>query len=89
MHRLRVYPKRLFWRVYWAALAVSLILDGVWLYSHAVHYHFKFQYFPEFFALFGFIGCMLLILIAKGMGLFIVKEEDYYEKRSKQGNRVK
>jgi len=89
MHRLRVYPKRIFWRFYWIALAVSMLLDGAWLYSHAFHYHFTFQYFPEFFALFGFFGCMLLILIAKGMGFFIVKEEAYYEKRSKQGTPAK
>jgi hypothetical protein len=89
MDRFRIYPKRFFWKVYWAALGVSLVLDGVWLFSHAFHYHFKFQYFPEFFALFGFFGCMLLILIAKGMGFFIVKEEEYYTQRSKQGNTVK
>jgi hypothetical protein len=80
MNFLRNYPKRFFWRVYFIGLAVSLILDFVWLRSDVLHYHFPFQHLPEFFAIFGIFGCMLLILIAKGMGCFIVRDEDYYEK---------
>ncbi len=82
MNRLRRYPKKLFWRLYAIAAVASLVLDFVWLYGHLFHYHFSFQYLPQFFALFGLFGCMLLILIAKGMGVFIVVSEDYYEKRS-------
>ena len=82
MNKLRIYPKKLFWRLYYIVLAVSLVLDFVWLYQGAFHYHFDFQYFPQFFALFGLIGCMLLILIAKGMGVFIVVDEDYYDQES-------
>ena len=82
MAKWRIYPKKLFWRLYYTVLGVSLILDFLWLYKHTFHYHFDFQYFPQFFALFGLLGCMLLILIAKGMGLFIVADEDYYERKS-------
>ena len=81
MNKLRTYPKKLFWRLYFVAFAASLILDLYWLYTHSFHFHFSFQYLPEFFALFGLFGCMLLILIAKAMGLFIVVDEDYYEQR--------
>jgi hypothetical protein len=84
MKILRTYPKRLLWTFYFAGLAVSLILDFIWLRSDTLHYHFPFQYFPQFFAIFGAFGCMLLILIAKGMGYFIVKDEDYYEKKSRR-----
>ena len=84
MKILRTYPKRLLWTIYFIGLAVSLILDFVWLHMDALHYHFSFQYLPEFFAIFGVFGCMLLILIAKGMGHFIVKGEDYYEKKSRK-----
>jgi len=84
MNSLRTYPKRLLWTIYFVGLAVSLILDFVWLRLNALHYHFPFQYFPQFFAIFGVFGCMLLILIAKGMGYFIVKDEDYYEKKSRR-----
>lgn len=81
MNKLRIYPKKLFWSIYYIILVVSLILDMVWLYTHLFHYHFSFQYFPQFFALFGLFGCMLLILIAKAMGRFIVTDEDYYENK--------
>ena len=86
MSKLRAYPKKLFWRLYFICLIGSLILDFIWLYFHKFHYHFSFQYLPQFFALLGFLGCMLLILIAKAMGFFIVVDEDYYQK--KKGERV-
>ena len=80
MNKLRIYPKKLFWRLYYIVLVTSLILDFFWLYKHLFHYHFSFQYLPQFFALFGLFGCILLVLIAKAMGIFIVVDEDYYEK---------
>ncbi len=83
MNKLRTYPKKLFWRLYFVGLVVSLILDFIWLYQHVFHYHFPFQYLPQFFALFGLLGCMLLILIAKAMGIFIVVDEDYYQKKER------
>ena len=86
MSKLRTYPKKLFWRFYFVCLTVSLILDFIWLYTHDFHYHFSFQYFPQFFALLGLLGCILLILIAKAMGFFIVVNEDYYQK--KKGGRL-
>ena len=84
MNPLRHYPKKFFWIVYFIGLGLSLVLDPLWLHSHVLHYHFPFQYLPEFFAIFGLFGCMLLILIAKGMGLFIVRGEDYYERESRR-----
>jgi hypothetical protein len=84
MRILRTYPKRLLWTIYFIGLAVSLIFDFVGLHWNVLHYHFPFQYVPQFFAIFGVFGCMLLILIAKGMGYFIVKDEDYYEKKSRR-----
>ncbi len=86
MNTLRRYPRELFWRLYYICLLVSLILDFYWLYKNVFHYHFSFQYLPQFFALFGLFGCMLLILIAKGMGFFIVVDEDYYHKRTDGSN---
>jgi uncharacterized membrane protein len=81
MSNMRKYPKKLFWRLYFVCLVISLVLDFLWLYTHKLHYHFEFQYVPQFFALFGFIGCILLIVIAKGFGFFIVVDEDYYQKK--------
>jgi hypothetical protein len=70
--------------MFYIVLVFSLILDLILLYFHIFHYHFSFQYIPEFFALFGLFGCILLILIAKGLGYFIVTDEDYYIRRSRR-----
>ncbi|MEW6571737.1 MAG: hypothetical protein AB1390_11310, partial [Nitrospirota bacterium] len=56
----------------------------VWLKLDTFDYHFSFQYIPEFFAIFGLLGCMALILISKWMGFFIVKDEEYYERQYKK-----
>ena len=77
----RKFPKKMLWRLYYVCLAASLILDFYWLKNNVFHFHFSFQHIPQFFALFGLFGCMLLILIAKAMGIFIVVDEDYYQKR--------
>jgi hypothetical protein len=84
MNKLRKYPKRLFWGIYFLSLVLSLILHPLLLRSDELHHHYSFQYLPEFFAVFGFVGCMLLILIAKGMGFFISRDENYYDKRSEK-----
>ena len=84
MNKLRTYPKRFFWWVYFISMALSLILNPLLLRSHELHYHYSFQYLPEFFAIFGLVVCMLLILVAKGIGIFITTDEDYYEKRSEK-----
>lgn len=83
MSRLRRYPKKFLWGMYVVCLVVSLILDVIWLRSHLLHYHFSFQFFLQFFAIFGLFGCMVLILFAKGLGFFIVVDEDYYDKKSR------
>ena len=83
---LRKFPKKLFWRLYYIVLVVSLVLDVYWLYTHAFHYHFSYQYIPQFFAVFGLVGCMLLILIAKGIGIFIVVDENYYQNEEEGSN---
>ena len=84
MNKLRKYPKKLFWRLYFVALVLSLILHPLLLHWHKLHHHYSFQYLPEFFALFGLVVCILLILVAKGMGIFISTDENYYEKRSEK-----
>jgi hypothetical protein len=40
--------------------------------------HFWWQYIPVFDAFFGFLGCLLIILLAKTLGKFwLQKREDY------------
>jgi hypothetical protein len=42
--------------------------------------HFWWHYIPVFDAVFGFIGCVVIILASKALGHFWVqKKEDYYD----------
>ncbi|MCX5916122.1 MAG: hypothetical protein NTX30_05460 [Deltaproteobacteria bacterium] len=44
------------------------------------HPHFWWQYVPVYDAVFGFLGCLLIILLAKTLGHFwLQKKEDYYD----------
>jgi len=46
--------------------------------EHEAHYFW--QKIPFFEGIFGFIGCVVLIIFSKGLGhLFLEREEDYYD----------
>ena len=58
------------------------IVAGIWvhLYLHP-EVHFVWEALPVFSAVYGFIGCIVIILGSKAIGhLWLQKEEDYYEK---------
>lgn len=42
---------------------------------------FSWQEVPAFYAIYGFSAFVFLIYAAKGLRLWLTKEEDYYEKR--------
>ncbi|MBW1730290.1 MAG: hypothetical protein JRH08_02120 [Deltaproteobacteria bacterium] len=67
--------KRLF-RCYYASLLLLLVLDLV-LPKHVV---LPWEGWPEFYAVFGFVACVALVLAAKYILRPLVKrKEDYYE----------
>jgi hypothetical protein len=43
-----------------------------------LHPHFAPERLFGFNALYGFLACAALILLAKGLGLFIKRKDDYY-----------
>ncbi|MBU4532752.1 MAG: hypothetical protein KJ650_03800 [Firmicutes bacterium] len=43
------------------------------------HPYFGWDGIPVFYAFYGFVGCVLLVVIAKNMRPFIKREEDYYD----------
>ncbi len=43
------------------------------------HGHFAWEEVPCFFAAYGFIGCVSLIFVAKGLRALVKKKEDYYD----------
>lgn len=86
MNLWRHYPKRFLWVLYFVGLGLSLLSGFLFPALSLLHSHFPFQKVPQFFALYGFFGSILLILIARGMGSYLSKEEDYDEKEG--GRRV-
>ncbi len=63
----------------YVCLAAS-VLAGVLVHSHE-HAAFLWQEIPGFSAIYGFIGCILIIVVSKALGHhWLQKGEDYYEK---------
>lgn len=57
-------------------ILVSLFLDAVFVHHHAYYW---WHGFIGFDVLYGFLGCLLLIVVAKSLGhLIIQRKEDYY-----------
>ena len=61
--------------LFYVALVLLLIID---LFVHK-HSAFVWDGAPAFFAVYGFISCVLLIFIAKLLRIFIKRDEDYYD----------
>lgn len=78
---MKITTKVLLRLYYIFCLGGSVVIGLLLLHFDVLHYHFSFQWIPAFFALYGFIGCSILILVAKAMGYFLEKREGHYEKR--------
>lgn len=64
-----------FLRVFFTLLFVLLVID---FFIHK-HGHFPWEGAPEFYATYGFVACVLLVFIAKGLRKVVGREEDYYD----------
>ena len=62
-------------RGFYIVCAVLLVLDFV-LHRHISH---LWENLPGFYAVYGFVACVLLVLIAKEMRKLIMRKEDYYD----------
>jgi hypothetical protein len=76
-------------KVYIALWVVCLVLlvggEGLLIFAHhraaeagEVHHGFSFESWPGFYSLYGFIGCVTLVLGAKELRKLIMRGEDYY-----------
>ena len=69
---------RLRWGV--LAIATTVSLWGGFAMPHDPAHGAWWNRVPVFFALFGFLGCVLIIFFAKSLGkLFLRKGDDYYD----------
>ena len=68
---------KLLWRVFAAVLAVLVLAQAV-VY---VKGYFGVDGWFGFGAVFGFLSCLLMVLIAKALGVFLKRPNDYYRER--------
>ena len=60
-------------------LAIVAIAPGFFFHSAEEEMGFWFTHIWGFFALLGFLGCLALILVAKWLGHWLQRKEDYYD----------
>ena len=65
---------RLLWRVFAGVLAVTVLLQAV-IY---VKGYFGVDGWFGFGAVFGFLSCVAMVLVAKGLGFVLKRDEVYY-----------
>ncbi|MCK4491044.1 MAG: hypothetical protein KAU03_00365, partial [Candidatus Altiarchaeales archaeon] len=63
--------------LFYVSLALLLIAGFIIRPAHA---HIWFEEIPGFYAVYGFIGCALIVIVSKALGHNLLqREEDYYE----------
>jgi hypothetical protein len=62
-------------RGFYIVCGVLLLLDFI-LHRHIAH---SWENLPGFYAIYGFVACVLLVLIAKEMRKLLMRKEDYYD----------
>ncbi len=69
--------KRIF---YISLILIALIEIAVVYVLHLEHGHFWFENLPAFGSVYGFISCVLIIVVSKFLGKkWLMKKEDYYD----------
>ena len=63
-------------RYFFLSLLALLIID----FLIQKHFEFPWEGAPELYAVYGFTGCVSLVLIAKLLRLLVKRDEDYYKK---------
>ncbi|WP_237056321.1 hypothetical protein [Microbulbifer sediminum] len=63
-------------RTFYAICALLVLADFV-VHRHTEH---GWEGLPGFYPLYGFAGCVILVIIAKWMRKFLMRPEDYYDR---------
>ena len=65
----------LFLRVFYVICVILFVAD---FFIHR-HVSITWEEMPTFYASYGFIACVVLVLVAKGLRKLVMRREDYYE----------
>lgn len=64
-------------QIAYGALALTVVID---FFIPRDHPHFFWDNIPGFSAVYGFVSCVLIIVVSKALGkLWLAKPEDYYD----------
>ena len=71
--------QRVLYGLYGSCIAL-FVLDFV-IHRHTIH---SWENLWGFYAIYGFAGCVVLVLIAKWMRIFLMRSEDYYDRKENE-----
>jgi hypothetical protein len=72
--------QKLVWGILYVCLAASVVAGVLVELYMPTHAAFFWEEIPVFSAIYGFIGCILIIVVSKALGHYwLQKGEDYYE----------
>ena len=66
-------------RLLWKVFAVILVLTVAGHLVITVKGHYGIELWYGFGAPFGFLSCLAMVLVAKGLGFVLKRDEDYYQ----------
>jgi hypothetical protein len=66
---------RMLWVLFCILLALTLLAQAFVVIKSTS----GFDGWPGFAAVFGFLACLALVLVARGLGLLLKRRDDYYE----------
>ena len=72
-------------KVFFSSVVSLLILDALYLFldkTHVIHAHmvYKWEEFWGFYCFYGFVACVVLVLISKYiLRPLVMRKEDYYD----------
>ncbi|MGA1236366.1 MAG: hypothetical protein ACO34E_05815 [Limisphaerales bacterium] len=68
-------------RISLAALIILVVLDAIPGVVDKEHAHTNAEHWPAFWSVFGFLACVLIIIVSKAFGhAGIMQREDYYDR---------
>ena len=67
-------------RPIWIAFAIVLLATVAAGFMVEMHPHFAFESWPAFFAIYGFLACVVLVFGAKLLGVFLKRPDTYYDR---------
>jgi hypothetical protein len=67
---------KLLFNVFYACCAILVVLE-FFIHEHDVH---SWEGLVSFYPIYGFVGIVILVQVAKGMRKLLMRPEDYYER---------